>query len=62
MEEAQELSDHIAIMDHGKIIAYFYFAFGGTGDKGGFEIPTTEVIVVNQDEAVGGKKTGFCTS
>jgi len=35
-------------------LTIFYFAFGGTGDGGGFEMPTTEVIVVNQDRAVAG--------
>jgi ABC-type Na+ efflux pump permease subunit len=38
------------------VSAIFYFAFGGLGsDDGGFDLPTTKVQVVNQDEA----KMGF---
>jgi ABC-2 type transport system permease protein len=32
-------------------VVIFYFAFGGGGDDGGFALPTTDVIVVNLDEA-----------
>ena len=31
-------------------VAIFYFAFGGGGDDGGFNLPTTAVVVANLDE------------
>ncbi len=30
----------------------FYFAFGGLGDEGGFDLAVTKVVVVNQDQPV----------
>lgn len=33
-------------------VALFWFAFGGQGGDGGFYVPTTEVLLVNQDEPV----------
>lgn len=40
-------------------VGLFFFAFGGAGSgEGGFNLPTTEVVIVNQDQPAG-ERDGF---
>jgi ABC-2 type transport system ATP-binding protein len=58
MEEAQELSDHIAIMDHGELIAYGtneeLVKIVGELDRIELSIPTESAAILERWQAVQG--------